>query len=50
ATTIAGLVIHEAGAIPEAGQVFTYHGFRFEVMRKIRNRVTALRVTPQQAV
>ncbi|QGM94040.1 HlyC/CorC family transporter [Methylocystis rosea] len=50
ATTIAGLVIHEAGAIPEAGQVFTYHGFRFEVMRKIRNRVTALRVTPQQVV
>jgi Mg2+/Co2+ transporter CorB len=49
ATTIAGLVIHEAGAIPEAGQVFTYHGFRFEVMRKIRNRVTALKVTPQEA-
>ena len=49
ATTIAGLVIHEAGAIPEAGQVFTFHGFRFEVMRKIRNRVTALRVTPQEA-
>ncbi len=48
ATTIAGLVIHEAGAIPEAGQIFTYHGFRFEVMRKIRNRVTALRVTPQE--
>lgn len=49
ATTIAGLVIHEAGAIPEAGQVFTFHGFRFEVMRRIRNRVTALRVTPQEA-
>ena len=49
ATTIAGLVIHEAGAIPEAGQVFTYHGFRFEVMRRISNRVTALRVTPQEA-
>lgn len=47
ATTIAGLVIHEAGAIPEAGQVFTYHGFRFEVMRRVRNRITALRVTPQ---
>jgi Mg2+/Co2+ transporter CorB len=46
ATTVAGLVIHEAGAIPEAGQVFTFHGFRFEVMRKIRNRITALRVTP----
>ncbi len=49
ATTIAGLVIHEAGAIPEAGQVFTFHGFRFEVLRRIRNRVTALRVTPQEA-
>jgi Mg2+/Co2+ transporter CorB len=48
ATTIAGLVIHEAGAIPEAGQVFTFHGFRFEVMRRVRNRVTALRVTPQE--
>jgi Mg2+/Co2+ transporter CorB len=47
ATTIAGLVIHEVGAIPEAGQVFIFHGFRFEVMRKIRNRVTALKVTPQ---
>jgi Mg2+/Co2+ transporter CorB len=46
ATTIAGLVIHEAGAIPEPGQVFTYHGFRFEVLRKVRNRVTALRMTP----
>ncbi|MCX7898559.1 MAG: HlyC/CorC family transporter [Methylocystis sp.] len=48
ATTIAGLVIHEAGAIPEAGQVFTYHGFRFEVMRRMRNRITALRVTPRE--
>jgi Mg2+/Co2+ transporter CorB len=48
ATTIAGLVIHEAGAIPEAGQIFTFHGFRFEVMRRVRNRITALKVTPQE--
>ena len=47
ATTIAGLVIHEAGAIPDSGQVFSYHGFRFEVLRRVRNRVTALRVTPE---
>ena len=46
ATTIAGLVIHEARAIPEVGQVFTFHNFRFEVLRKIRNRLTTLRVTP----
>lgn len=46
ATTIAGLVIHEARAIPEMGQVFTFHNFRFEVLRKTRNRLAALRVTP----
>jgi Mg2+/Co2+ transporter CorB len=46
ATTIAGLVIHEARAIPEAGQSFTFHGFRFRVLRKERNRITALHVTP----
>ncbi len=46
ATTIAGLVIHEARAIPEVGQAFTFYGFRFEVMRKQRNRITSLKVTP----
>lgn len=46
ATTIAGLVIHEARAIPETGQVFTFHNFRFEVLRKTRNRITSLRVAP----
>ncbi len=44
ATTIAGLVIHEAQAIPEPGQVFTFHGVRFEVVRKARNRITSLKV------
>ena len=47
ATTVAGLVIHEARAIPETGQVFSFHGFRFEVLRKNRNRLTALKVTPE---
>jgi magnesium and cobalt exporter, CNNM family len=46
ATTIAGLVIHEARAIPEAGQSFTFHGFRFRVLKKERNRIIALHVTP----
>ena len=46
ATTIAGLVIHEARSIPEPGQSFTFHGFRFQVLRKQRNRITALRITP----
>ncbi|HEX3710278.1 MAG TPA: HlyC/CorC family transporter [Pseudolabrys sp.] len=46
ATTIAGLVIHEARSIPEAGQSFTFHGFRFRVLRRERNRITALRIQP----
>ncbi len=46
ATTVAGLVIHEARSIPEAGQIFTFHGFRFRVLRRERNRITALRITP----
>ncbi len=46
ATTIAGVVIHEARSIPEPGQSFTFHGFRFTVLQKNRNRITALRVTP----
>lgn len=46
ATTIAGLVIHEARSIPTPGQTFSFHGFTFEVMRRQRNQVTTLRVTP----
>ncbi len=46
ATTVAGLVIHEARSIPEPGQSFTFHGFRFQVMRRERNRLVALRITP----
>jgi Mg2+/Co2+ transporter CorB len=46
ATTIAGLVIHEARSIPEPGQSFTFHGFRFRVLRRTRNRITALRIQP----
>jgi Mg2+/Co2+ transporter CorB len=44
ANTVAGLVIHEAQAIPNAGQVFSFHGFRFEVLEKQNNRLTRIRV------
>jgi Mg2+/Co2+ transporter CorB len=49
ATTIAGLVIHEAQTIPEQGQAFTFHGFRFEILRKARNRITLVRIKPPVA-
>jgi len=46
ASTLAGLVMHEARAIPEPGQVFTFFGFRFEILRRQRNQITLIRVTP----
>jgi Mg2+/Co2+ transporter CorB len=46
ATTVAGLVIHETRSIPDRGQSFTFHGFRFRVLRRERNRITALRINP----
>ena len=49
AATVAGLVIHEAQTIPEPRQAFVFHGFRFEVLRRQKNRLEALRVTPMEA-
>ncbi len=46
ATTIAGLVIHEAKTIPEQGRQFTFHGLRIKIIRKNQNRLTRLRVIP----
>ena len=46
ANTLAGLVIHEAQTIPAEGQVFSFHGFRFEVVQRRENRITRLKVRP----
>jgi Mg2+/Co2+ transporter CorB len=50
ANTLAGLVIHEARMIPEAGQVFTFHGFRFEVLKKRKQQLSLLKVTKIEPV
>lgn len=46
ANTVAGLVIHEAQMIPTEGQVFSFHGFRFEVVNRTGNRITLLKIRP----
>ena len=46
ATTIAGLVIHETQSIPEERQAFTFHGKRFVVMKRDKNRIARLRIRP----
>ena len=44
AVTVAGLVIHEAQTIPETGQVFSFHGVRFEILERRRNQITRMRI------
>ena len=46
AVTMAGLVIAQARAIPDVGQRFAFFGYTFEIMRRQRNQITALRIVP----
>ena len=48
AVIVAGLVLYEAKRIPDVGQAFLFHGFRFEILRRHRHQITAVRVTPPQ--
>ena len=47
AVTVAGLVIHEAQTIPEVGRRFSFHGYRFDILRRTRNQITAITVKPE---
>jgi Mg2+/Co2+ transporter CorB len=49
ASSIAGLIIHEARSIPDVGQVFEFHGLRFRIMSKQRNQILQIRITRPQA-
>ncbi|MGE4609961.1 MAG: HlyC/CorC family transporter [Paracoccaceae bacterium] len=44
ANTVAGLVIYEAQTIPTEGQVFSFHGYRFEVLSREHNRIAKIRI------
>ncbi len=50
ATTIAGLVLHEARRIPEVGQVYAFYGFRFEILKREGTRIAELRIVPPVAI
>lgn len=45
-STLAGLILHESQKIPDPGQVFNFYGFRFDIIRRQRNQITLIRVTP----
>jgi Mg2+/Co2+ transporter CorB len=46
AATVAGLVLHEARLIPDKGQAFVFYEFRFEILRRVRNQLVSIRLTP----
>ena len=46
ATTVAGLVIHETQTIPDEKQAFTFHGKRFIILKREKNRITRIRIRP----
>jgi len=50
ATTIAGLVLHEARRIPEVGQIYAFYGFRFEILKREGTRIAELRVLPPAVI
>ncbi|MBW7911782.1 MAG: CBS domain-containing protein, partial [Alphaproteobacteria bacterium] len=45
-STVAGLLLYESQRIPSVGQSFTFHGFRFDVLKKQRNQITLVKMTP----
>jgi Mg2+/Co2+ transporter CorB len=47
AVTVAGLLIHDARRLPDAGQSFTIHGHRMNVLDRKGNQITQLQVWPQ---
>lgn len=49
ASTIAGLILHETRCIPDVGQVFTFHGFKFEILGRMRNQITSIRICASEA-
>jgi Mg2+/Co2+ transporter CorB len=47
-STIAGLILYESKQLPSVGQMFTFFGFRFKVLKRTRNQITLVRVYPPE--
>lgn len=49
-TTVAGLILHESQRIPDVGQSFVFFDYRFDIIRRHRNQITLVRITPPKLV
>lgn len=45
-STIAGLVLYEAQSIPDVGQSFMFYDFKVDILKRVRNQVTLVCITP----
>jgi Mg2+/Co2+ transporter CorB len=43
-------LLYESQRIPSVGQSFNFHGFRFDVLKKQRNQITLVKMTPQDVM
>ncbi len=46
--TIAGLILYESQMVPDIGQSFILHDFQMDIVRKNRNQITLVRITPPE--
>ncbi len=44
--TVAGLVLYESQVLPDAGQAFIFHGYKFSILKKTGNQIVLIRVKP----
>jgi len=49
AATLAGLILHESRRIPQVGQSFIFHGFRFDILERHLHQITSVRLTPPKS-
>jgi len=47
ATTIAGYIMYETRKIPDIGQVYVLAGLKLEILRRQRNQIVLVKITPQ---
>lgn len=45
-STVAGLLLFESQRIPSVGQTYTFYDFRFDILKKQRNQITSIKITP----
>lgn len=49
-STVAGLVLFESRTIPAIGQLYHFFDYKFEVVKRVKNQITLLKITPLETI